>query len=78
MQNGNDANNTVNVDCVGANVGGKILSEREIADRVERMLVHLDHLLEVHEMDQESYDDAVRDIAVWEESAMLAVRGNEP
>jgi hypothetical protein len=61
MNNGNDAN--------------KILSERVIADRVERMLTHLDRLLEANEMDQETYDDAVRDVAAWEESAVLAARG---
>ena len=52
----------------------KILSEREIADRVDRMLLHLDRLLEAKEMDHETYDHAVRDIALWEESAMLAAR----
>jgi hypothetical protein len=51
----------------------KILSEREIMERVDRMLLHLDRLLNAKEMDQETYDDAVRDIALWEESAMLAV-----
>jgi hypothetical protein len=52
----------------------KILSEREIADRVDRMLLHLDRLLEAKEMDQETYDHTVRDIALWEESSMLAAR----
>lgn len=56
------------------NVTNKILSEREIMERVDRMLTHLDHLLEAREMDQETYDHAVRDIALWEESAMLAAR----
>jgi hypothetical protein len=53
----------------------KILSEREIMERVDRMLLHLDHLLETKEMDPETYDHAVRDIALWEESAMLRVQG---
>lgn len=52
----------------------KILSEREIMQRVDRMLLHLDRLLNAKEMDQESYDDAVRHLALWEESAMLAAR----
>lgn len=52
----------------------KILSESEIVDRVDRMLLHLDRLLEAKEMDRETYDDAVRDVASWEESAMLAAR----
>jgi hypothetical protein len=52
----------------------KILSEREIMERVDRMLLHLDRLLVAKEMDQETYDDAVRDLASWEESAMLAAR----
>jgi len=56
----------------------KILSEREIADRVDRMLLHLDRLLEAKEMDQETYDHAVRDLAVWEESAVLAARSVRP
>jgi hypothetical protein len=56
----------------------KILSEREIMERVDRMLLHLDHLLETKEMDPETYDHAVRDIAVWEESAMLAAQGLQP
>lgn len=55
----------------------KILSEREIADRVDRMLVHLERLLEANEMDQETYDHAVRDVALWEESAVFAVRGDK-
>jgi hypothetical protein len=38
------------------------------------MLLHLDRLLNAKEMDQETYDHAVRDIALWEESAMLAAR----
>jgi hypothetical protein len=53
----------------------KILSEREIADRVDRMLTHLERLLEAGEMDEQTYDDAVHDIALWEESAMIAARG---
>jgi hypothetical protein len=52
----------------------KILSEREIMDRVDRMLLHLDRLLIAKEMDKETYDDAVRNLALWEESAMLAAR----
>lgn len=52
----------------------KILSEREIMDRVDRMLLHLDHLLNAGEMDRETYDHAVRDVALWEESAVLAAR----
>lgn len=56
------------------NVTNKILSEREIADRVDRMLLHLDRLLEAGEMDEQTYDHAVYDIALWEESAVLAAR----
>jgi hypothetical protein len=52
----------------------KILSEREILDRVDRMLLHLDRLLIAKEMDQETYDHAVYDIALWEESAVMAAR----
>jgi hypothetical protein len=43
-------------------------------DRVDRMLLHLDHLLNAGEMDRETYDHAVRDVALWEESAVLAAR----
>jgi hypothetical protein len=57
-----------------SDVTNKILSEREILDRVDRMLTHLDRLLVAKEMDQETYDDAVYDIALWEESAMIAAR----
>jgi hypothetical protein len=55
-----------------------ILSEREIADRVDRVLMHLDRLLIAKEMDQQTYDHAVSDIALWEESAMLAAQGLHP
>ena len=53
----------------------RIPSEREILDRVERMLQHLDRLLAAKEMDHETYRDAVLNIALWEESAMQALRG---
>jgi hypothetical protein len=46
-------------------------------DRVDRMLLHLDRLFNASEMDKETYDHAVRDLAVWEESAMLALRGEQ-
>jgi hypothetical protein len=37
---------------------------------VDRMLNHLDRLLDAGEMDTETYDDAVCGIARWEERAM--------
>lgn len=48
----------------------KNISETEIHDRVDRMLTHLDRLLDAVEMDHETYVDAVRFIALWEERAM--------
>lgn len=46
------------------------MTETEIHDRVDRMLTHLDRLLDAVEMDHETYVDAVRFIALWEERAI--------
>jgi hypothetical protein len=53
------------------------VSETQINDRVDRMLNHLDRLLDAGEMDTETYNDAVRGIALWEERAMLETKAKK-
>lgn len=48
-------------------------SEREILDRVDQTLRHLDRLLDARLMDQGTYNHAAIAIAVWEERARLEI-----
>jgi hypothetical protein len=53
------------------------MTEREILQRVDRMILHLDRLLANRDMSQDDYDAALRDLSEWEETAMLKTKGEE-
>jgi hypothetical protein len=53
------------------------MSEREIHQRVDRMILHLDRLLLNRDMSEEDYDAALRELSEWEETAMLKARGED-
>jgi NAD-dependent DNA ligase len=47
------------------------MTEREIRQRVDRMTCHLDRLLLNRDISDDDYDAAIRDLAEWEEAAMM-------
>jgi hypothetical protein len=53
----------------------KPMTEREIQQRVDRMIAHLDRLLANLDMSQADYDGALLELAQWEETAMLKAGG---
>jgi hypothetical protein len=50
-------------------------SEREIEQRVDRMINHLDRLLANRDMSEEDYHKALRELCEWEEEALSRARG---
>jgi hypothetical protein len=51
---------------------------RDIHERVDRMILHLDRLLLNRDMSKEDYDAALLDLAEWEEAAVLKLREEQP
>jgi hypothetical protein len=49
------------------------MTEREIHQRVDRMLLHLDRLLLNRDMSEDDYHAAVLDLSRWEEETMQAM-----
>src|SRR5580765_381702 len=49
-------------------------TEREIQQRVDRMISHLDRLLANRDMSEEDYHKAMADLSLWEEEAMARAR----
>jgi hypothetical protein len=47
------------------------MTEREIQQRVDRMMAHLDRLLANRDMSEDDYHAAICDLSKWEEAAML-------
>jgi hypothetical protein len=56
-------------------VDAQPMTEREIEVQVERMLTHLNRLLLNGDMSAEDNHAALRDLAEWEEAAMLKAKG---
>jgi hypothetical protein len=47
------------------------MTKREIHQRVARMIAHLDRLLMERQLSEPAYDDALKELAEWEEAAMF-------